>query len=134
MRPTLILKVSSLFISKTPFSPSFYIIWSSEPRVQQLDIKVPTASREGSQSLRFCSIFHCNGNQDGPQRREEGARLRGSFDSNFIQRNPIMKHSTPKLHDPVSDCYGTLDALHPDGTEVQGKSVYQKILTFQRHI
>lgn len=49
--PILILKVTSLLISSTSKdsfqSFALYIIWSSEPGAQQLDIKVPTVEREG---------------------------------------------------------------------------------------
>lgn len=108
---TLILKVSSLLIQappKTPFNLSLYIIWSSEPRAQQLSIKVPTPGREGCLSLLVCSIPVCDNHWGIP---ETG------------RRGPWLSLYTEKLYHlaqccratrwcPVSARYITLDPFH----------------------
>lgn len=120
--PTLILKVSSLLIlnsSKDSFqSLSIYIIWSSEPRAQQLGIKVPTAGREGCLSLLACSIPVCDSHWGIPEAGHGAPWL--SIYTEKSYHLALFCRATRWC--PVSARYNTLDAFHPTLRGWEGSS------------
>lgn len=108
--PGPIFEVSSLptsMSSKDSFQP-LHFIWSSEPRAQQLDMKVPTVGREGCLCLHVCSIPVCDSHWGIPETGHRGPWL------SFYTEKPyhLAQCCRATCWCPVSARYITLDAFY----------------------